>query len=111
MSANGTGIGASVKRKEDQRFLTGLGRYTDDINLHGQLYAYILRSPVAHAAIGGIDTGAAMAAPGVHAGLHRQGHGRRGRYPDGVADPQQGRLGDGRTAASGARTGQGTLCG
>ena len=67
MSGNGTGIGASVKRKEDARFLTGRGRYTDDINLPGQLYGYILRSPVAHANIGGIDTGAAMAAPGVHA--------------------------------------------
>ncbi len=67
MSANGTGIGASVKRKEDTRFLTGRGRYTDDINLPGQLYGYILRSPVAHANIGGIDTGAAAAAPGVHA--------------------------------------------
>ncbi len=65
--SNGSGIGASVKRKEDQRFLTGRGRYTDDINLPGQLYGYIVRSPVAHAEIGGIDTGAAMAAPGVHA--------------------------------------------
>ena len=67
MSANGTGIGASVKRKEDNRFLTGRGRYTDDINLPGQLYGHILRSPVAHANIGGIDTSAAEAAPGVHA--------------------------------------------
>ena len=67
MSANGTGIGAAVKRKEDARFLTGRGRYTDDINLPGQLHGYILRSPVAHADIGGIDAGAAMAAPGVHA--------------------------------------------
>jgi len=67
MSANGSGIGASVKRKEDTRFLTGRGRYTDDINLPGQLYGYILRSPVAHADIGGIDTSAAATAPGVHA--------------------------------------------
>ncbi len=69
MSANGsgTGIGAAVKRKEDARFLTGRGRYTDDINLPGQLFAYILRSPVAHARLGEIDTSAAMAAPGVHA--------------------------------------------
>ena len=64
---SGTGIGASVKRKEDARFLTGRGRYTDDINLPGQLHAHILRSPVAHAEIVGIDTKAARKAPGVHA--------------------------------------------
>ena len=60
-----TGIGASVKRKEDYRFLTGQGRYTDDINRHGQVYAYILRSPHAHAEIAKIDTSAAKSAPGV----------------------------------------------
>ena len=59
------GIGASVRRKEDFRFLTGAGNYTDDINRPGQLYAYILRSPRAHAEIAGIDTGNASAAPGV----------------------------------------------
>ena len=66
--SNGTGfIGASLKRKEDARFLTGRGRYTDDINLPGQLYAYMLRSPVAHANLGSVDTTEAAAAPGVHA--------------------------------------------
>jgi len=60
-----TGIGASVKRKEDGRFLTGSGRYTDDMNLPGQLYAYFVRSPHAHARINGIDKTAAMNAPGV----------------------------------------------
>ena len=66
--SNGTGfIGAAMKRKEDARFLTGRGRYTDDINLPGQLYAYLLRSPVAHANLGSVDTGEAEAAPGVHA--------------------------------------------
>ena len=59
------GIGASVRRKEDFRFLTGVGNYTDDINRPGQLYAYILRSPHAHAEIADIDTGDAVAAPGV----------------------------------------------
>jgi aerobic carbon-monoxide dehydrogenase large subunit len=59
------GIGASVRRKEDQRFLTGRGTYTDDINRPGQLHAHILRSPHAHAAIRGIDAGAAKSAPGV----------------------------------------------
>ncbi|HJR23769.1 MAG TPA: xanthine dehydrogenase family protein molybdopterin-binding subunit, partial [Dongiaceae bacterium] len=60
-----TGIGASVKRKEDYRFLTGQGTYTDDINRHGQTYAYILRSPHAHAEIAKIDASAAKSAPGV----------------------------------------------
>ena len=50
-----TGIGASVKRKEDYRFLTGKGRYTDDINRPGQAYAYFLRSPHAHAKTRSID--------------------------------------------------------
>ena len=60
-----TGIGASVTRVEDYRFLTGQGTYTDDINRPGQAYAYILRSPHAHARINGIDTTAACAADGV----------------------------------------------
>jgi carbon-monoxide dehydrogenase large subunit len=58
-------IGTPVRRREDFRFLTGGGTYTDDINRPGQLYAYILRSPYAHARIGGIDTTAAQKAPGV----------------------------------------------
>ena len=65
---NGSGfIGASLKRKEDARFLTGRGRYTDDINLPGQLYAHMLRSTVAHASLASVDTAAAEAAPGVRA--------------------------------------------
>ena len=60
-----TGIGASVRRKEDFRFLTGRGNYTDDINCHGQTYAYILRSPYAHAEIKGIDISAAVSVQGV----------------------------------------------
>ena len=60
-----TGIGASVTRVEDYRFLTGQGTYTDDINRPGQAYAYILRSPHAHARINSIDTTAAGAADGV----------------------------------------------
>ncbi len=60
-----TGIGAPVRRKEDARFLTGSGTYTDDINRPGQVYAYILRSPHAHAEIKGINTAKAKAAPGV----------------------------------------------
>ncbi len=59
------GIGASVKRKEDLRFLSGRGQYTDDINRPGQAYAFILRSPHAHARIAGIETAKAAAMPGV----------------------------------------------
>jgi carbon-monoxide dehydrogenase large subunit len=58
-------IGTSVRRREDFRFLTGGGSYTDDIDRPGQLYAYILRSPHAHARIAGIDTTAAQRASGV----------------------------------------------
>ncbi|MDJ0683160.1 MAG: xanthine dehydrogenase family protein molybdopterin-binding subunit [Alphaproteobacteria bacterium] len=60
-----TGIGASVKRVEDARFLTGRGSYTDDLEQPNQTYAYILRSPHAHAAITKLDVSAAKAAPGV----------------------------------------------
>jgi carbon-monoxide dehydrogenase large subunit len=59
------GIGASVRRKEDQRFLSGRGTYTDDINRPGQLYAFVRRSDRPHAKINRIDTAAAKQAPGV----------------------------------------------
>lgn len=58
-------IGQSVRRREDGRFLTGRGQYTDDIVLPRQTYAYFLRSPYAHARIKSIDTQAAAAAEGV----------------------------------------------
>src|SRR5215831_20019794 len=60
-----TGIGARVKRKEDQRFLTGTGRYVDDLPLARATYAYFLRSPHAHAKIKNIDTSKAASMPGV----------------------------------------------
>ncbi|HLB96938.1 MAG TPA: molybdopterin cofactor-binding domain-containing protein, partial [Acetobacteraceae bacterium] len=59
------GIGAPVRRKEDFRFLSGRGNYTDDINRPGQLHAYIKRSDRPHAKLIGIDTKAAAKAPGV----------------------------------------------
>ncbi len=59
------GIGASVRRKEDLRFLSGRGQYTDDINRPGQAHAFILRSPHAHARLRAVDTAAAAAMPGV----------------------------------------------
>src|ERR1044071_6101575 len=66
---NATGIGAAVRRKEDQRFVTGKGHYTDDVNRPGQCYAYFLRSPHAHARIKAIDGAAAAKMPGVLAVL------------------------------------------
>ena len=62
---SGTAIGQPVPRKEDATLLRGQGRYTDDINLPNQAYAYILRSQVAHGRIKSIDTAAAKAMPGV----------------------------------------------
>jgi carbon-monoxide dehydrogenase large subunit len=66
MGANDKGvIGERVLRKEDARFLTGTGQYTDDVTLPHQAYATFLRSPHAHATIRGIDTASAAKAPGV----------------------------------------------
>ena len=59
------GIGAAVRRKEDHRFLSGRGSYTDDLNRPGQLYAVIRRSDRPHARLAGIESAAAKAAPGV----------------------------------------------
>src|SRR5262245_7162923 len=66
------GIGASVVRKEDKRFITGKGRYVDDIKLAGLTYAHFIRSPHAHAKVKGIDSSAAMKMPGVVAVLTGQ---------------------------------------
>lgn len=63
------GIGARVTRKEDKRFLTGKGRYTDDMVVPGMKYAAFVRSPHAHARITGIDASSALAMPGVIAVL------------------------------------------
>src|SRR6185295_3940227 len=59
------GMGHSVKRKEDPRFLRGQGNYVDDVNLPGMLYLDIVRSPYAHATIKNIDISKATAIPGV----------------------------------------------
>ncbi|WP_198968618.1 xanthine dehydrogenase family protein molybdopterin-binding subunit [Xylophilus sp. ASV27] len=58
-------IGEAVRRKEDLRFLTGAGQYTDDVVLAHQSHAFFVRSPHAHARIRGIDSAAASAMPGV----------------------------------------------
>ena len=59
------GIGASTLRREDIRFLTGEGMYTDDIQLQGQTHAVFARSDVANGVIKSIDTSVAAAMPGV----------------------------------------------
>lgn len=59
------GVGQPVRRKEDDTLVRGKGKYTDDVNLPGQLYAWIVRSSHAHGVIRGIDTTAARAMPGV----------------------------------------------
>jgi aerobic carbon-monoxide dehydrogenase large subunit len=69
LSPTGTGIGQSVRRREDLRLLTGQGRYSDDVNAAGQAFAVMVRSPHAHAHIRSIDTETASAAPGVLAVL------------------------------------------
>ena len=79
------GIGAPVRRKEDLRFITGRGRYTDDLDRPGQAYAYFLRSPHAHADIGAINIERAQAAAGVvavftGADAEADGLGPLGRY-------------------------------
>jgi len=58
-------LGASIKRREDPRFITGKGNYTDDLKLPGMTYAAFVRSPHAHAKIAGIDTSKAKSYPGV----------------------------------------------
>jgi carbon-monoxide dehydrogenase large subunit len=58
-------IGQSIRRREDARFLTGAGQYTDDVLLPGQSYGVFVRSPYAHARIRSIDTARALQAPGV----------------------------------------------
>jgi aerobic carbon-monoxide dehydrogenase large subunit len=96
------GIGQSVRRTEDIRFVTGHGQYTDDIRFAGETRAAFLRSPHGHARVLSIDTGAAKEAPGVvavltQAELEAAGargmesktpvKGRDGSFPKGVAKP------------------------
>jgi aerobic carbon-monoxide dehydrogenase large subunit len=78
---NQFGIGQPVRRVEDRRFLTGHGSYVDDLMLPRQAYAFMLRSPHAHAVIRAIDTRAAAAAPGVVAVLTGEDLARDGLGP------------------------------
>ena len=69
LGANRSGIGRPVRRKEDLRLVAGKGCYSDDVNIPGQAFAVMVRSPHAHARIRAIDTAAARAVPGVLAVL------------------------------------------
>src|SRR6202048_3220764 len=69
LAATRSGIGQPVRRKEDLRLVAGQGQYSDDLNLPGQAFAVMLRSPHAHARLRHVDTAAARAAPGVLAVL------------------------------------------
>ena len=62
---NGDHIGRSLRRLEDPRFLTGQGRYVDDMEVPGQLHGIVVRSPHGHAVIEGINTAIAGTMPGV----------------------------------------------
>src|ERR1700709_2127816 len=59
------GIGASVVRKEDRRFITGRRRHVEDIKLQGMTHAHFVRSPHAHDKVKSIDSSEAMKMPGV----------------------------------------------
>jgi len=76
-------IGKAVERKEDYRFLTGVGQYTDDVALPNQTYGYFLRSPHAHAKIASVNTAKALKAPGVLAVLTGQDFENVGGLPCG----------------------------
>lgn len=67
--AGGKYVGAPVRRVNDRKFITGAGQFVDDVRLPGTLHAIFVRSPFAHAEIAGIDTSAALRAPGVVAVL------------------------------------------
>ncbi|MDP9184480.1 MAG: hypothetical protein M3O29_02290 [Actinomycetota bacterium] len=58
-------VGRSILRKEDPELLTGRGRYTDDLSVHGMLWMSVVRSPFAHARITSVDVSEALDVPGV----------------------------------------------
>ena len=76
-------IGESVKRVEDQRFITGKGKYTDDISLPGMVYASIIRSPIAHGRITNIDFTQAEQSTGFVAAFKGEDLGEIGGVPCG----------------------------
>jgi carbon-monoxide dehydrogenase large subunit len=82
------GMGASVLRLEDEAFITGKGRYTDDIAPEGMLHGYVLRSPVAKARIAAVSAEAARQAPGVHLVLTGDDVAHLGALKSGVMQKQ-----------------------
>ena len=74
-------IGQPVRRKEDQRLLTGKGRFSDDFSLPGQAYAVMVRSPYPHARIRSVDAQPARAMPGVRLVLTGQDLASQGANP------------------------------
>src|SRR2546428_6053437 len=74
-------IGASIRRTEDRRLLTGRGKYAADFRLPGMLHAAVLRSPHAHARLGAIRADAALRLPGVVAVVTAADLGGVGRIP------------------------------
>ena len=104
-----TGIGAAVRRKEDFRFITGKGQYTDDISRPGQTYIHFVRSPHAHAKIKKIDATAAKAHARRGRGADRRGPRRRqDRQSDlRLGDHLEGRHADEDVGASGDRQREG----
>ncbi len=100
-------IGQSTKRFEDARFLTGRGVFVDDVNVAGQTWAHVVRSPHAHATIDRIDTAAARAVPGRAWYLHLSDIADLG--PVAVHHPGGDRRANDRAAAPGA--GAGAKCG
>ena len=82
------GMGASVLRLEDEAFITGKGRYTDDISLEGMLHGYVLRSPVAKARIASLSAEAARQTSGVHLVLTGEDVAHIGALKSGVMQRQ-----------------------
>jgi len=86
------GIGQPVRRREDTRFVTGSGRYLDDVKLSGEVHAAFVRSPHAHARVLGVDASAAGEAPGCWASSSAGGGSRhRAVFP--FAAPSKNRDG------------------
>ncbi|MET0941930.1 MAG: xanthine dehydrogenase family protein molybdopterin-binding subunit [Mesorhizobium sp.] len=82
------GLGASVLRLEDEAFITGKGRYTDDISPEGLLHGFVLRSPIAKARIASVLADAARKAPGVHLVLTGEDVANLGPLKSGVMQKQ-----------------------
>ena len=89
------GVGQSVKRTEDLRFVTGQGQYTDDLHFERETYAAFLRSPHGHARITAIDVSAAKSAPGVVDVLTQADVDAHGARPMPCVAPIQSRDGSG----------------